>query len=142
MRPQDLPPSPFPLAERRTGHHPNTRGIPRSTGQVVPHYPRQSQKPLPLRHHSHLSPVQKLVGGPQDQGRWGVSPNLREEQSTTRWSQMSKRPSRPLSFNGSIWLKNPDDIVLQFEFAEYGNRFEYFDPPHHVFDKKATKRLA
>jgi hypothetical protein len=55
---------------------------------------------------------------------------------------MSKRLSRPLSFNGSVWLKQPEDIVLQFQFSENGSGTEYFDPPHHVFSKKKKKQLV
>ena len=127
---------------------------------------RQTQKALPKRPLSHLSPVQEDFGTPQVQqrsqvnqpsedgriSRWSrysrrISKQLgpsdrQDERLTARWSQMSKRLSRPLSFNGSVWLKQPEDFVLQFQFSETGSGTEYFDPPHHVFDRKKKKRLV
>jgi hypothetical protein len=65
------------------------------------------------------------------------------ETSSKRSSQASKwsRISRPLSFNGSIWLKDPEDIVPQFEFvpdAEPGS----FDPSQHVFSRSQKRRVV
>jgi Major Facilitator Superfamily len=64
--------------------------------------------------------------------------------SSKRSSQVStwsSRISRPLSFNGSIWLKNPEDIVPQLEFVpdtEPGS----LDPRQHVFTRKQKRRLV
>jgi hypothetical protein len=65
------------------------------------------------------------------------------ETSSKRSSQTStwSRISRPLSFNGSIWLKDPEDIVPQFEFvpdAEPGS----FDPRQHVFNRSQKRRVV
>jgi hypothetical protein len=136
----------------------------RLTGRTSPQ--QQTLKPLPKRPHSHLSPVQEIFGNqlvqtrPQagqeaNDGRttrwsgfnhpfsrqWNHS-EQQDASLTGRWSHMSKRLSRPLSFNGSVWLKQPEDFVLQFQFSEDGSGTEYFDLPHHVFDRKKKKRLV
>jgi len=51
--------------------------------------------------------------------------------------------SRPLSFNGSIWVKNPEDFVIQFELVErFGQAEGAFDPPKHVLSGANKKRLV
>jgi len=52
------------------------------------------------------------------------------------------RLSRPLSFNGSIWLKDPNDLVMQFQFSEDDINEGFLDPPHHVFNRAQKKQLV
>jgi hypothetical protein len=75
-----------------------------------------------------------------------MNPTLEEsgdyKSKQSRFSQFS-RLSRPLSFNGSIWVKNPDDIVIGFDFVDKFAQLEgSLDPPNHVFNRAKKKRLV
>ena len=60
-------------------------------------------------------------------------------------SQWSRRFSRPLSFNGSIWLKDPEDFVPQFEIVKDDgkpNVLDAHDQPYHALSRKSKKSLV
>jgi hypothetical protein len=76
--------------------------------------------------------------------RQGIPPQDRDpaDRRASRLSTFS-RLSRPLSFNGSIWVKNPDDIVIGFNFVEsFAEAEGPYDPTHHVFSRAKKKRLV
>ena len=64
----------------------------------------------------------------------------------SRVSNISRmtRISHALSLDGSIWVKHPDDIVLQFSFVDWfeNGEAEGFDPPHHTWTRSKKKRLV
>jgi hypothetical protein len=67
-------------------------------------------------------------------------PETRSKRSS-QLSSWSGRIPRPLSFNGSIWLKDPEDIVPQFEFVP-GAEPDGFDPRQHAFTRSQKRRLV
>jgi hypothetical protein len=88
-------------------------------------------------------------GGTQDDALRIDSGSIRIEQSSGRRgsqiSQWSKRFSRPLSFNGSVWLKDPEDFVPQFEIVEddgTGNESGSHDRPCHALSRSSKKKLV
>jgi hypothetical protein len=75
-----------------------------------------------------------------------LSPTVEESEGQrprlSRFSQFSGI-SRPLSFNGSIWVKNPADIVIGFDFVDSFTQLQgSLDPPKHVFSRAKKKRLV
>lgn len=69
----------------------------------------------------------------------------RRSRRISRLSVLSHRLSRPLSFSGSVWVKDPDDLCVAFYFSDAESVLESegpFDPPHHVFSKARKKRLV
>jgi Major Facilitator Superfamily len=69
--------------------------------------------------------------------------STRQSLISTISSRLSRLP-RPLSFNGSIWLKNPDDIVPQFDIVTVTELadIDIFDPPVHIRTRRTKKRLV
>jgi hypothetical protein len=62
----------------------------------------------------------------------------------SRLSNLAKHIARPLSFNGSIWLKNPEDFVLQFDIvlANEVSQIETFDTPDYTRTRSQKKQLV
>jgi hypothetical protein len=56
---------------------------------------------------------------------------------SSKWSHIS----RSLSFTGSIWLKDPEDIVPQLEFVSEPEPAG-FDPRQHVLTRPQKRRLV
>jgi hypothetical protein len=131
--------------------------------KLLPRLPIEGEDipaPLPTRPISHLSPALEIL-----EGRWpgnsvGNEPNSRwsrltkrfstlpkssgqpeDQRRESRWSGWSYHSSRPLTFRDSVWLSSPENLVLQFQFADE-DEGEFFDPPHHIFDRAKKKRLV
>jgi hypothetical protein len=128
---------------------------PGDTAWPTPEFPRN--RPM-----SHLSPaLEQLegrfsnhVGEERSETRWsrfsqrfsttprppGSSPPL-DPRRETRWSQLGNQLARPLSFRDSVWLSTPENLLLQLQFADE-DEAEFFDPPHHIFNRSKKKRLV
>jgi hypothetical protein len=128
---------------------------PEDTAWPTPEFPRN--RPM-----SHLSPaLERLegrfpnhVGEERSETRWsrfsqrfsttprspGLPPPLGPRRET-RWSQLGNQLARPLSFRDSVWLSSPENLLLQFQFADE-DEAEFFDPPHHIFNRSKKKRLV
>jgi hypothetical protein len=117
-------------------------------------------EPLRIRPTSHLSPaLDKLEGRfpaqflEKSDSRWSrftqrfsTSPKpsdlpLPQDQPESRWSQIGNQLTRPLTFRDSVWLSSPENLILQFQFTDE-DEAEFFDPPHHIFDRAKKKRLV
>jgi hypothetical protein len=88
------------------------------------------------------------VLGPASEHELGDNPTqgaLVDRRRISQISQWSKRFSRPLSFNGSIWLKDPEDFVPQFEIikdAETEDEIASHNPPYHVLSRRSKKHIV
>jgi hypothetical protein len=117
------------------------------------------ERPFPTRPLSHLSPALERLEGrfpdhfkDESDSRWSrftkrfstlsKSSGLpQDQQRESRWSQIGNQLSRPLTFRDSVWLSSPENLILQFQFADE-DESEFFDPPHHIFDRAKKKRLV
>lgn len=63
------------------------------------------------------------------------------ERRERRWSQIGQQLSRPLTFRDSLWLSEPEKLMLQFQSANEIEP-ELFDPPHHILSRSKKKRLV
>ncbi|TID25600.1 MFS general substrate transporter [Venturia nashicola] len=59
----------------------------------------------------------------------------------TRWSQIGQQLSRPLTFRDSVWLSEPEKLMLQLQFANKDEAV-LFDPPHHILSRSKKKQLV
>jgi multidrug resistance protein len=83
-----------------------------------------------------VSPVNSSIPGSRNLNH---SSRRKQTSQSSRWNP---NLTRPLSFNGSIWLKEPEDIVPQFDVVENEAQQPSSDPPHHVFSRCRKKRLV
>ena len=85
------------------------------------------------------------VNAPKTDSEKNQIHQISEGRPASQISQWSKRFSRPLSFSGSIWLKDPEDIVPQFQIIEddgSSNEIESHSPPYHALSRRSKKRLV
>lgn len=119
-------------------------------------------RPPRIRPMPHLSPTLERLEGrspthfqeEQKEKRWSrcakrfsalpdpsnpVPPQ--DERREMRWSQLGQQHSTPPTFRDSVWLSEPEKLMLQFQFANK-DESELFDPPHHILNRSKKKRLV
>ncbi|TLD37716.1 MFS general substrate transporter [Venturia nashicola] len=73
--------------------------------------------------------------------RLGKTDPQQGQRRETRWSQIGQQLSRPLTFRDSVWLSEPEKLMLQLQFANKDEAV-LFDPPHHILSRSKKKQLV
>ncbi|KIV99862.1 uncharacterized protein PV09_08530 [Verruconis gallopava] len=93
--------------------------------------------------HSRWRRSSTLLSLSQQPGKTARKSYLSTASNASYFSTFASKMYRPLSFNGSIWVKDPDDIVLKFEIGEDPDeKLQSFDPSNHSWSRSKKKRFV
>lgn len=142
----------FSFHENRSSRH-SSDSIELRPVRSLPALPSGPENARWLPHSPRTRPTSDSPALERLEGRF--SAQYLDEQTETRWSRrfsilskpsnsipaQGEQLSRPLTFRDSLWLSEPEKLMLQFQSANEIEP-ELFDPPHHILSRSKKKRLV